>query len=143
MRKELTILVLAAVVSVISAPLFAHHGNAAYDPNKKITVSGTVTEFIWANPHCWLKFDAKGEKGDVQHWIVEASNPPDQTRAGWAHDSFKPGDQVTVTIIPVKNGRTIGRFVGANQGGKIILNGKPFPPNTGDASGDGPATPKP
>jgi len=120
---------------VFSVPLFAHHGNAAYDYDKKVTASGTVTDFIWANPHCWLKFDAKDENGEVKHWVVEASNPPDQTRAGWSHDSFKPGDQVTVTMIQVKNGQPIGRFVGQNQGGKIILNGKPFPATNPDNPG--------
>jgi hypothetical protein len=120
-------LLLVAVVVSMTVPLFAHHGNAAYDYEKKVTVSGVVTQYIWANPHCWLKFDGKDDKGQVQHWVVEASNPPDQTREGWTYESFKPGDQVTITMIQAKNGEPIGRFVANKQGGKIILNGKPFP----------------
>jgi hypothetical protein len=53
-----------------------------------------VTSNVWANPHCYLKFDAKDENGQVQHWVAEASNPPDQTRQGWTKNSFKPDNPV-------------------------------------------------
>ena len=92
-----------------SAPLFAHHGNAAFDNNKKVTVKGTVTEWFWANPHCFLKFDVTDEKGNVVHWVAETSNPPDMVNRGWSKQSLKPGDAVTVTMITVKNGQPIGR----------------------------------
>jgi hypothetical protein len=127
MRNKLTTIFLVGVsLLTVSVPLFAHHGNAAYATGTKITVKGTVTEWIWANPHCWLKFDAKDEKGEVQHWIVEASNPPDMTRQGWAKTSFKAGDEVVVIMMIPKNGAPgIGRFVsGPNS---VVLNGQPFP----------------
>jgi len=124
MKCKLPSLLLTVVVSTLTVPLLAHHGNATYNYDKKITVSGTVTEWIWANPHCWLKFDAKDESGEVTHWIVEASAPPTLSPQGWSHNSFKAGDQVTVTMIQVKNGQAIGRFEG-----DVILNGKPFPPH--------------
>jgi len=98
---------------------------------QKVTVSGIVIDFLWANPHSILRFDAKDDKGEVTHWTVEAGGPPDMARQGWAHNSFKPGDQVTVTVIQAKNGDPIGRFVGS---GNIILNGKPFPPGSGNSS---------
>jgi len=94
----------------VSVPLFAHHGGAAYDTAKKITVKGIVTEWFWANPHCFLKFDAKDDKGDVVHWATETSNPADMTNLGWSKQSFKPGDEVTVTFTPVKNGQLVGRI---------------------------------
>ena len=94
---------------ICSAPLFAHHGNAAFDNDKKVTVKATVTEWFWANPHCFLKFDAKDDKGNVIHWVAETSNPPDMINRGWSKQSFKPGDEVTVTMITVKNGQPIGR----------------------------------
>src|SRR5438270_8488284 len=55
-----------------SAPLSAHHGNAAYDATKEVTVAGVVTEWIVANPHSLLKFDVTDDKGNVTHWIVES-----------------------------------------------------------------------
>jgi hypothetical protein len=93
----------------VSVPLLAHHGAAAYDTTKKITVKGTVTEWFWANPHCFLRFDAKDDKGNLVHWATEASNPADMVNLGWSKQSFRPGDEVTVTFTPVKNGQPIGR----------------------------------
>jgi hypothetical protein len=69
-----------------------------------------VVEWLWANPHCILRFDVTNEKGAVEHWLAETSNPPDMINAGWAKQSLKPGDQVSVTLMPVKNGRPIGRL---------------------------------
>jgi len=95
---------------VISIPAMAHHGAAAYDISKKMTVKATVTDWVWSNPHCFLKFDAKDDKGVVTHWATETSNPSDMVNLGWSKDSFKPGDEVTVTFTPVKNGNPIGRI---------------------------------
>ena len=135
--KVTTILLMAVGLFTVSVPLFPHHGNAAYATGTKVTVKGTVTEWFWANPHCFLKLDAKDEKGEVQHWIVEAGNPPDMTRQGWAKTSFKPGDEVVISVLLPKNGAPgIGRFSGANS---VVLNGQPFPPV---AAGSEPA-PKP
>jgi hypothetical protein len=98
------------VLFTVSVPVFAHHGAAAYDTAKKITVKGTVTEWFWANPHCFLKFDAKDDKGNVIHWATETSNPADMVNLGWSKQSFKPGDEITVTFTPVKNGAPVGRL---------------------------------
>jgi uncharacterized protein DUF6152 len=87
-----------------TAPLFAHHGAASFDTTRELTLKGTVTDWIWANPHCFLKFDAKDETNTVRNWAVEVSNPTDMTKRGWARTSFKAGDEVTVTLQPVKNG---------------------------------------
>ena len=93
------------------APLFAHHGNSNFDTDKKLVLKASVTEWVWANPHCWLKFDTTDEKGNVAHWIAETSNPADMTNLGWSRQVFKPGDHVTVTLQPVKNGAPIGRVM--------------------------------
>jgi len=134
MKNKGTIIFLVVVgLFTVSFPLFAHHGNAAYATGTKIIVRGTVTEWFWANPHCFLKLDAKDEKGEVQHWVVEASNPPDMTRQGWAKTSFKAGDEVVVSMMIPKNGAPgIGRFIsGPNS---IVLNGQPFPPGVRDST---------
>jgi hypothetical protein len=100
--------VLGVLVAV--APLAAHHGAASFDTTRELTLKGTVTEWIWANPHCFLKFDAKDDTGTVRNWAVEVSNPTDMTRLGWARTSFKGGDEVTVMLQPVKSGAPIGRL---------------------------------
>jgi uncharacterized protein DUF6152 len=104
-------LVLSVFGLVVSVPLFAHHGDAIYDLNaKNITVKGTVTEWVWANPHCVLRFDVN-DNGQVAHWVAETTAPPSLIQRGWTKQSLKPGDQVSVTVLPVKNGRSVGRLI--------------------------------
>lgn len=104
-------LVLAVFGLVVSVSLFAHHGDAIYDLNaKNITVKGTVTEWVWANPHCVLRFDVN-DNGQVAHWVAETTAPPSLIQRGWTKQSLKPGDQVSVTVLPVKNGRSVGRLI--------------------------------
>jgi hypothetical protein len=98
------------LMAAFATPLMAHHGAASFDTTKELTLKGSVTEWIWANPHCFLKFDAKDDTGTVRNWAVEVSNPTDMTRLGWARTSFKGGDEVTVTLQPVKSGAPIGRL---------------------------------
>jgi len=101
----------AAALLLVSVPLLAHHGAAALDTGKEITLKGTVTEWIWSNPHCFLKFDANDGTGTVRNWAVETQSPTSMTPRGWSRMSFKAGDEVTVTIEPVKNGQPIGRIL--------------------------------
>jgi hypothetical protein len=104
------VLLAAVGLLVASVPLAAHHGSASFDTTKELTLKGTVTDWIWANPHCFLKFDAKDETETVRNWAVEVSNPTDMTKRGWARNSFKAGDEVTVTLQPVKGGAPVGRI---------------------------------
>ena len=105
------VLISAAGLLLVSVPLIAHHGAAALDTGKEITLKGSVTEWIWSNPHCFLKFDAKDDTGSLRNWAVETQNPTSMTQRGWSRTSFKFGDEVTVTIEPVKNGQPIGRIL--------------------------------
>lgn len=109
--KFLTAFVLVFAISIPSIPLFAHHGNAAYDDTKAITLKGTVTQWLWANPHCVLHLDVPDDSGQVVSWIVETENPTSMFNIGWTKDSMKPGDRVTVNALAVKNGKPIGRIV--------------------------------
>lgn len=97
-----------AAVFEMSPPALAHHGNASHEIGKFLTLTGTVTEWVWSNPHCFLKFDVKDEKGAATLWVAETQNPVSIGKDGWSRRSFKPGDQVTVTLLPVKNGSPIG-----------------------------------
>jgi uncharacterized protein DUF6152 len=113
------------VVGLLAAwlPLFAHHGNASYDVEKTVTVKGVVTEYIWANPHVFVKVDAKDDSGNTTHWVIESQNIVAQSDLGWTNVMFKPGDQVVIDVTPAKNGRPIGRFKG-----RIVINGQEFKP---------------
>jgi len=118
--KLRTTCVLALSLCFSPAVLLAHHGSALYDTSKRITVQAVVTDWLWANPHCLLEFDVKDDKGSTVHWNAEVSNPQDMAAQGWSKRMFKAGDQVTLTIIPAKNGEPIGRIV------EVVLNGKKY-----------------
>jgi uncharacterized protein DUF6152 len=109
-NKPISILLVLFSLFAVSAPVIAHHGNAGYDYTKTIVLKGTVTEWVWSNPHCLLKFDAKNEKGEVQHWITETSSPVDMLHIGWTKNTFKPGDEVTIDVMPNKYDTPVGRI---------------------------------
>lgn len=109
--KFLMVFVLGIGASMVSLPLFAHHGNAAYDTGKTVTVKGTITQWLWSNPHCVLQLDATDDSGKVVHWVVETENPSSMVNAGWSKQAMKVGDQISVTVLPVKNGNPVGRIV--------------------------------
>ena len=109
--KFLMCVALGFGVSIFSLPLFAHHGNAAYEMGKSVTLKGTVTQYVWANPHCILLFDVTDDRGQMVPWSAETENPSSMVHYGWTKDSIKPGEQVTITVIPAKNGKPIGRIL--------------------------------
>lgn len=112
MKGKLPLVIsLGIVISIASAPLAAHHGFADYDTDKKVTVKGTITQWVWSNPHCIVLFDVTGDGGQVVHWVAETENPSSMIRSGWTKDSLKVGDQITMTLMPVKGGRPAGRII--------------------------------
>ena len=90
-----------------SAPMFAHHGNSAYDMSKTVPMKATVTKFEYTNPHTQVYYDVTDDKGDVEHWVAETTNPAMLNRVGWSKDSLKPGDQVTLFVNPNKVGAKV------------------------------------
>lgn len=90
---------------ILSAPLLAHHGNSAYDLGKTVTVTGTVTKWQVINPHSGIWIEVKDAQGNVQVWSGEFGGALDlYRRLRWNKDTFKLGDQVTLTGNPAKNG---------------------------------------
>jgi len=123
----------ASCVAVLSTVAAAHHATAVFDLGKRLTLTGTVTEWFWANPHCLLRFDVKDESGKVVHWVAETQAPPNMIPFGWAKQSFAVGDQVTVTLEPVRNSQPLGRILQVLlPDGKTLVAGAPAIP-AGDA----------
>ena len=91
----------------VSAPTFAHHGNSAYDMSKTVPQKATVTRFEYTNPHTQVYYDVTNDKGEVEHWVAETTNPAMLNRVGWSRDTLKPGDQVTLWVNPNKVGAKI------------------------------------
>lgn len=103
--KSLAHLGLIAGFALAPIPLFAHHGTGvAYDIEKTVNLKGTVTEWIWANPHCGILFDVTNDKGNVVHWGAELGNPHALSMAGLSKDILKPGDKITISGHPAKSG---------------------------------------
>ena len=106
------VVVLAFIVA-LSMPLLAHHGAAAFDTGKKVVLKGTVKDWVYSNPHCLLRLEVMGDDGKVVSWVAEGQAPNVIFPAGYRKDSFKAGDQVTITVEPVKNGLPLGRILQA------------------------------
>jgi len=95
---------LATALLLVASAAFAHHGAAGYDSNKLTTLKGTVTDFRFQNPHAQIFLDVKDSSGKVQNWILEAVGIATLSRSGWTKSILKPGDAITVTGNPSKNG---------------------------------------
>jgi hypothetical protein len=105
-----SLVIATAVGMFMSAALSAHHGSAAFDNGKVVILKGAVVQWVYSNPHCLLTFDVKGDDGTVVRWIAETQAPNVVYPAGYRKDTFKVGDEETVNVEPVKNGRPIGRI---------------------------------
>ena len=89
---------------LVSIPVLAHHGASEYDMTKIVSLSGTVKELQFVNPHTLLTFTVKDEIGKVSEWEGELPSPNLLSRRGWSRSTLKPGDQVTIIGAPAKNG---------------------------------------
>ena len=111
MKLKQVSLALVVCFLMLGVPLFAHHGNVAYDTSKAVVLKGaTVTRFVWANPHTFIMFDVKDDKGNVLHWSGEAGSPSALRLLGWSQSSLQPGDTITVYIYQSKTGNPVGRL---------------------------------
>ena len=109
--KVLMLVALFAGLAAIDSPLFAHHGNAAFEVGTPTVLkNAVVTEFIWINPHPLIKADYKDEKGNVQHWIMEMGSTVSAQLIGWSRTTLAPGDVVTLYVWKAKTGAYAGRF---------------------------------
>jgi hypothetical protein len=116
-RKLFPELVAGVVLLLVPAPMSAHHGGAQYDTKNPVTLTGTVTEYLFTNPHVQIHIDVKDENGNVQKWIAETASPQRLFTFGWNAKTLKAGDKVSVTGAPLKDGQkivTVIKVVGGN-----------------------------
>jgi hypothetical protein len=105
---------LLSLASLAAAAAAAHHSAALfYDLQGHTEVTGTVTEFRFANPHAILKLDVVAEDGDVQHWTAETTSPSVLRRRGWSQQSFTPGEKIRLEGLPSKDGTYLIRITRA------------------------------
>jgi hypothetical protein len=113
----------AIAVTAFAASALAHHSFAMFDQQQSVTLQGTVKEFEWTNPHAWLRVMVDDEKaGKPLLWALELSSPSRLVTMGMRADSVKPGDVVSVTFHPMKNGSRGGQFIQAvlPDGKKVV-----------------------
>jgi len=119
MNRFRTGLLLAAGAFAVVAQ--AHHSFSMFDMKKDMTVTGTVKDFQWTNPHIWVQVLVKGEDGKTVEWSIEGNSPSVLSRQGWTKRSLKAGDSITVTMHPLRDGGAGGSLV------KILTaDGKPI-----------------
>ena len=104
------------IIGLAALPLApaAHHSAALfYDVQARVTLSGTVSEFRFSNPHAILLFDVVGDDGEIQHWTAETTSPSVLRRRGWSQQSFSPGEKVRLEGMPSKEGLYLMRITRA------------------------------
>jgi hypothetical protein len=111
---------IAALACIAAEPAAAHHSFAKFDQAKSVTLTGTVKQFQWTNPHCWIQLMVKDGKGKVVEWSIEATSPNILARQGWKRSSLKAGDQAVIIIHPTRDGSAGGALRSASVGGKRI-----------------------
>ena len=127
-RSMLAAVCLAVIFS--AGAVFAHHSAAGIDRNQSKTITGTVKEFRWGNPHAWIDLDVANEKGVVDTWSIEMTSPTFLLRAGWKSSTIKAGEKLSVTVRPFRDGAPGGLFVSVTLAdGRVMTERAPAPAN--------------
>jgi hypothetical protein len=113
------------LIAALALPALAHHSMAGFDRTKTVSMSGTVKQFKWANPHAWIELEVPDGKGGTSSWNVEMTSPAVLIRAGWKSSVVKPGDKVTVQAHPQISGEPGGIFVSLTLPDGRTLTDKP------------------
>ena len=111
---------------VLERPLLAHHSGASYDSDHQISLTGTVSNYEWTNPHVFIYLDVKDDSGSVVQWRVEGNSPNMLARAGWKKEMIKVGDQITVNGAPAKNKAPILRLISLTLANGVKFDGQGF-----------------
>lgn len=108
MKRSIAFLILIAAVSIFAQPTLAHHGRGAtYDMKRQLSLTGTVAEVLWRNPHIAVVLDARDDSGKVVRWTIEHSNITTLVRQGYGRNTLKAGQEVTAVVYPGVDGTPI------------------------------------
>jgi hypothetical protein len=108
---------------------FAHHSPVMFDHAQAVTLTGTVRQFQWTNPHSYIQLVVKNDQGQDEEWSLEMAAPTYLYNLGWRPSTLKAGDRVTVTIAPLRKGGNGGLVLKAETAdGKLIGKAAPSAP---------------
>ena len=99
---------LALIGCVFGGSALAHHSFSMFEFGSPVDLEGTVQEFRYVNPHAILLLRVKGKDGRVETWTLQGQPTAMLERQGWTRATLKPGDQVGVTIAPLRSGAAGG-----------------------------------
>ena len=102
--KKPTVIAAAVWVLLVAGSVFAHHSPVMFDRGKKQTITGTVKEFVWTNPHASIQVEVVNAKGATEVWGVEMNSPNNLVKQGWKSTLLKGGDKVSVVGNPLREG---------------------------------------
>lgn len=125
--RAFTLCAAMAGYALVACAISAHHGVTHYDMKKTVILTGTITAFDWANPHCLAYVDATDENGRVKHWTLEMTSTFAMSQRGWTRDTLKRGDHVEIQAHPAVNGAAVGITSGPGFALKVTVNGKEAP----------------
>ena|SRR5688572_21265817 len=111
MNTRVMIIVGVAVALLTYVPLRAHHSGSTLFSDTTTDLKGVVKSWVWSNPHCLVTVEVTGADGQATQWVIELQAPNSIYPGGYRRTTFKPGDAVTLTVHPVRNGRPYGRIV--------------------------------
>jgi hypothetical protein len=114
MTKRTTKLVVALLGCLMAAApvtqAWAHHSHAMFDDAQEITIVGKVTAVRFANPHVYLMLEGAVEGGEMRMWAIEMSHIGNMITRGVNAETFKVGDDVSITVNPLRNGQGGGNY---------------------------------
>ncbi len=116
---------IALAAASVATPALAHHSYAMFDVQKVVTVEGSVKEFLWTNPHGWIRMAVPNAQGKLDEWAVEMGSVSIMAHLGWTPKTLLPGDKISITMHPLKDGAHGGDFVAINSGArdKVVNDG--------------------
>jgi hypothetical protein len=106
-------LAVIAVATAFTGVAIAHHSNSAYDASRQLAVAGTIKQFKWANPHCWLYLQVPDGKGGSDVYSFEGGSISVLARNGWHANTLQTGMHVRLVIHPNRDGSKGGSFQSA------------------------------
>ena len=110
MRRQLAAFVASSALVASSGTLMAHHSFSMFDQDNPIELVGTVVEFKYTSPHSYLLLEVKGPDGSTTVWNLEGRAPSLMARDGWTSGTLKPGDEIILTINPLRSGAPGGSW---------------------------------
>ena len=114
-KAGLTTVLAAAIALSVSSTAWSHHSHAMFDHDKVVTITGTVSEWVFRNPHVFLYVNVPSDSGEMVKYSVEMSNITNMIKVGFSPTTFKAGDKVTVELHPLADGRPGGNYIVATS----------------------------